>query len=199
MKTGLAIFAFLLALACDGSDPSVDSSPDYSQQVPITRGYEQEDETSPLTAHLNQDPQRQAEVAVRYITIGMMMFKMHTGRLPTEEEGVRAMYEEPEEFKGTNIWQGEYNHPQVVEEDPWGNAYHYHIDDSLEFGFEVWSYGPDGVESDDDILASEVAKIPNLAKMPMANSFKAYEEQSSKAIPEPVPGDLNKPEPENSE
>lgn len=77
----------------------------------------------------------------------LMSFRVNVGRYPTTEEGLQALVSAPEDVEN---WQGPYINQ--VPRDPWGNVYQYrspgeHNPES----YDVWSFGPDGRESDDDI------------------------------------------------
>lgn len=164
-----------------------------------SRGREHSGEDVDRSIKLPDDPNERAIIGVRYIAFGMLLFKSHLGRLPTEEEGIKAMYEEPETIQGQQLWRGPYNDASIVEVDPWGNPYQYRIDSSFGLGFEVWSTGPDGLKSDDDITASEHAGLPSSlgqgqplfrASAGAEDDHQHYHEPQH---PVPVPGDANVP------
>jgi len=144
---------------------------------------------------LPEDPQARAVIGVRYIAFGMLLFKSHVGRLPTEEEGISAMYEEPEAIKGQQLWRGPYNDAEIVKLDPWGHDYQYRVDPELGLGYEVWSLGADGVKSDDDIIASRDAGLPGFLGQgyPMQVEEDHVHAPRAPENPVPVPGDANLP------
>ena len=81
-------------------------------------------------------------------SVELHMFKMDTGRYPTTHEGLNALVENI----GNEIenWNGPYI--DYVIPDDWGRPFLYqcpglHNKDS----YDIWSLGPDGIESDDDI------------------------------------------------
>lgn len=74
-------------------------------------------------------------------------YKKDTDAYPGNLTGLKALVVEPDDVSG---WDGPYI-PEIPI-DPWGNAYQYrspgiHNPDS----YDLWSLGPDGVPSDDDI------------------------------------------------
>ncbi len=80
----------------------------------------------------------------------LMAYRMNVGAYPTTEEGLQALIEAPESAKGT--WAGPYLKLKEIPKDPWGNPYRYECPGKHNAdGYDVWSLGPDRVESDDDI------------------------------------------------
>jgi general secretion pathway protein G len=78
----------------------------------------------------------------------LVAYRVNIGRYPTTEEGLAALVKQPSE-EATN-WRGPYI--KKLNPDPWGNAYQYKCPPEKNAdGYDLWSYGPDGVESDDDI------------------------------------------------
>ncbi|NDV63396.1 hypothetical protein G0Q06_13100 [Puniceicoccales bacterium CK1056] len=79
----------------------------------------------------------------------LLEFKIDVGRYPSQMEGIGILVNRPDSETHIN-WKG----PYVIEIplDPWGNRYQYvspgiHNPNS----YDLWSLGPDGVPSDDDI------------------------------------------------
>ncbi|MBO6101733.1 MAG: type II secretion system major pseudopilin GspG [Opitutales bacterium] len=78
----------------------------------------------------------------------LMAYKLAVGHYPSTEEGLAALIKAPEGSEEN--WKGPYI--KEIPLDPWKKPYQYafpgtHNADS----FDVWSLGPDGVQSDDDI------------------------------------------------
>ncbi len=78
----------------------------------------------------------------------LMAYKLAIGRYPSTEEGLQALIKAPESVAAN--WKGPYI--KEIPLDPWNNPYQYcfpgvHNKDS----YDIWSFGPDGVASDDDI------------------------------------------------
>ena len=83
--------------------------------------------------------------------VGLTPYKLDVGNYPTTEEGLEALVKAPADKKAR--WNGPYL--EEVPLDPWQNAYQYRFPGSKNIngarGYDVWSLGPDGVESADDI------------------------------------------------
>lgn len=78
----------------------------------------------------------------------LMNFRIHMGRYPTTEEGLQALLTRPSE-EAVN-WQGPYI--RRLPNDPWGNPYQYRFPGERNPDrFDLWSWGPDGTDSDSNI------------------------------------------------
>lgn len=79
----------------------------------------------------------------------LMSYRMHMGGYPTTEQGLAALYNAPTGERASR-WKGPYI--EKLPEDPWGNAYQYRFPGQKNpQGYDVWSLGPDGQQSADDI------------------------------------------------
>jgi len=79
----------------------------------------------------------------------LLSYRTTVGRYPTTEQGLKALVSPPAGVGSS--WKGPY-----VEEDdfidPWKNEYQYRYPGVKNKGsYDIWSFGPDGVESADDI------------------------------------------------
>jgi general secretion pathway protein G len=72
------------------------------------------------------------------------MFKLDTGRFPTEEEGLKALVEKPSDVMSYS--DGGYLKTKQVPKDAWGHEFVYHLNPESGQPFEVMSYGSDGQE-----------------------------------------------------
>ena len=70
-------------------------------------------------------------------------FYIDTGRYPTEEEGLEALWTRPE--NAPVGWAGPYLLRRVPL-DPWGNPYVYRVPGRFGFPYEIISFGADGRE-----------------------------------------------------
>ena len=78
----------------------------------------------------------------------VLMFKLDTGRYPTEEEGLTALIEEPTDVEG---WQsGGYLESTELPTDPWGREFIFQLDPESGKAFVIISYGADGEEEGED-------------------------------------------------
>ncbi len=78
-------------------------------------------------------------------------FRRDVGRFPTTEEGLLVLLYPPK--AAAQLWRGPYLEGGDVPADPWGHKYLYRFPAMHEGPdeYDVWSLGPDGVPSDDDI------------------------------------------------
>lgn len=83
--------------------------------------------------------------------IGLTPYKLDVGNFPTTEEGLQALVKAPAGKESR--WKGPY--VEEVPLDPWKQPYQYRYPGSKNIngarGYDVWSLGPDGIESADDI------------------------------------------------
>lgn len=94
----------------------------------------------------------QEEVARVFVTDTMvtplMSYRLNVGRYPTTEEGLQALLRRPSEDVAN--WQGPY--VKSLPKDPWGQDYQYRFPgEKNPDGYDIWSFGPDGVDSDRNI------------------------------------------------
>ena len=76
------------------------------------------------------------------------VFKNDFARFPTTAEGLTALLHCPPGLEGR--WQGPYLNELPL--DPWGHPYRCRSPATKSTkGYDLWSFGPDGVASDDDI------------------------------------------------
>ncbi len=70
------------------------------------------------------------------------VYRLETGDYPSNEEGLKALVENPGDKPG---WNGPYLKKKVVPVDPWGREYHYQMPG--EHGdFDLYSLGKDNAE-----------------------------------------------------
>jgi general secretion pathway protein G len=88
-----------------------------------------------------------ASTDIANLEVALDAFEVDTGRYPTTTEGLRALVEEPSNLRN---WKGPYI-KKGVPNDPWGNPYVYtQPGRHNKYGFDLYSYGPDGREGGDD-------------------------------------------------
>ena len=71
-------------------------------------------------------------------------FRMDTGRLPTEEEGLMALIEQPSDV--VRYEQGGYLETTEIPKDGWGNEFIYELSPETGKSFVIKSLGADGKE-----------------------------------------------------
>ena len=80
----------------------------------------------------------------------LMSYRMDMGSYPTTEEGLMALIKAPE--GAGSEWRGPYIKLKEIPKDPWKKDYQYRCPGVRNpKGYDIWSFGPDGKESDDDI------------------------------------------------
>ena len=85
--------------------------------------------------------------------IALDLFEQDTGRYPRDDEGLRALVENPQ----ITNWRGPYLKSASVPPDPWGNEYKYSYPSELtssEFMYDIISSGSDGVLSNNDDITN---------------------------------------------
>ena len=84
------------------------------------------------------------------IGLSLRLYEVDNGRYPSTAQGVHALIEKPSAPPVPNNWKGAYLEEEP--KDPWGNVYQYAFPGKHPpKDYDLSSYGPDGVESDDDI------------------------------------------------
>lgn len=80
----------------------------------------------------------------------LQAYKIHMGSYPNTAQGLRALLTAPENSSGR--WGGPYIKGKTVPLDPWKREYQYRYPGSKNSdSYDLFSFGPDGVESEDDI------------------------------------------------
>lgn len=102
-----------------------------------------------LFSRLDDAKARTARVQIASIKAGLDLFRLDVGRLPTAEEGLSVLVVAPADAEN---WLGPYLSRDGLPLDPWGNSYAYAVSDNGE-GFEVFSFGADGLEGGEGIAA----------------------------------------------
>jgi general secretion pathway protein G len=90
-----------------------------------------------------------AEAQLQHIQTQLQTYETFNLRLPTTAQGLKALVEKPSTQPVPKRWK------QLLTElkpDPWGNPYQYRNPGTRnKDGYDLFSFGPDGVESGDDI------------------------------------------------
>lgn len=83
----------------------------------------------------------------------LVPYRIDIGNFPSSEEGLSALVKAPAGKEAK--WKGPYLETTEIPLDPWNQPYKYRFPGSKNVngarGYDVWSLGPDGVESADDI------------------------------------------------
>ena len=86
------------------------------------------------------------------LSTALDLYHMDSSQYPTTEQGLSALLTAPTASPVPAQWNGPYLKKKKIPKDPWGHDYVYvspgtHNPDS----YDLSSWGPDGVESSDDI------------------------------------------------
>jgi general secretion pathway protein G len=82
-----------------------------------------------------------ANVQIESIASGLDLFLLDVGRYPTDQEGLRALVEQPGNL---TRWNGPYLSRPSILTDPWGQAYVYHVPGRNHTAYDLYTRGPDG-------------------------------------------------------
>ena len=85
---------------------------------------------------------------IKAITMQLSVYESQNYRMPTTEQGLKALVFKPTTEPRPSRWRQLFEQIPV---DPWGNEYVYRNPGKGGRKFDVYSLGPDGKESDDDI------------------------------------------------
>lgn len=98
----------------------------------------------------------QAKVAVARtdisanIATALDLYELDNGRYPTTEQGLAALSTKPGDLSEGSNWNGPYIKKES--QDPWNKEYQYKYPATHEGqDYDLYSLGPDGIESEDDI------------------------------------------------
>ncbi len=91
-----------------------------------------------------------ADMFVRHgVKANLTQYRMDMGSYPSTADGLAVLLEAPAGEKARR-WKGPY--ADELPDDPWGNPYQYAYPGTRnKTGYDLWSLGPDGIPSDDDI------------------------------------------------
>ncbi|MEW6407067.1 MAG: type II secretion system major pseudopilin GspG [Patescibacteria group bacterium] len=81
------------------------------------------------------------------ISTSLDLFEMDNGRYPISSEGLDALSSNPKSSDLVN-WSGPYLKRRPI--DPWGRQYKYLSPGSHNQDYDLFSFGPDGVEDNED-------------------------------------------------
>ena len=89
--------------------------------------------------------QQIARIQIKDLEGALQMFSFDVGRLPTTSEGLDGLVRNPGNLEA---WRGPYLTKPEVPKDPWGKPYVYRSP-GQHGDYDLFSYGPDGVEGGD--------------------------------------------------
>lgn len=84
------------------------------------------------------------------LSLALKLYEVDNGRYPGTEQGLKALMEQPTAPPVPKNWKGPYIEQEPL--DPWKRPYGYRYPGSHPpRDYDLYSYGPDGVASADDI------------------------------------------------
>jgi len=87
------------------------------------------------------------------LSTALDMYELDNGRYPTTGQGLKALLQEPGTSPVPHDWSGPYLKKKRIPKDPWKREYVYVAPGVHNTGeFDLYSLGPDGIESEDDIV-----------------------------------------------
>jgi general secretion pathway protein G len=104
-----------------------------------------------LFAKLGKGKQSATKAQIELLGQGLDHFRLDTGRLPTTQEGLKALVVNP----GDEKWDGPYLKKELPN-DPWDKPYNYQTP-GAHGDYDLFSYGKDGLpggEGEDQDIAS---------------------------------------------
>jgi general secretion pathway protein G len=84
-----------------------------------------------------------AKQDIRAFEAALGLYRMDNFRLPTNDQGLKALVEKPSDAK--NFRAGGYLGGNL-KKDPWGNDYRYAVPSSHGLQYDIFTYGADGQE-----------------------------------------------------
>ncbi len=81
------------------------------------------------------------------------LYELDNGFYPTGEQGLRALVEAPTTSPVPSRWKGPYV-KKTEFKDPWGNPYQYRAPGTFNKDYDLFSYGPNGVEGGNDDIGN---------------------------------------------
>lgn len=100
-----------------------------------------------FAGRVDQAKKDKALLQVNEMSKALELYRLDNGFYPTTDQGLKALTEKPDSDPIPKKWK---RYMDSVPTDPWENEYQY-IQPGVHKDFDLFSYGPDGIESDDDI------------------------------------------------
>lgn len=92
---------------------------------------------------------------IRNYATALDLYELDSGFYPSTEQGLQALISKPGSQPTPASWKGPYLNPAVVRKDPWDHDYVYkYPGERNAHGFDLYSFGPNGVEGGDDDIGN---------------------------------------------
>lgn len=102
-----------------------------------------------LVGNIDIAKEQRVESDISAIAIQLRTYEMQNLRKPTTEQGLKALVQQPAIDPKPRKWRQLL---EAVPLDPWGQEYRYQNPGKFKKdGYDLYSLGPDGVESEDDL------------------------------------------------
>ncbi|HTY60727.1 MAG TPA: type II secretion system major pseudopilin GspG [Acidobacteriota bacterium] len=89
-------------------------------------------------------------VQIAEIEQALEKFAFDTGRFPNTDEGLDALLRNPGNF---DSWEGPYL-KKAPPNDPWGKPYAYRCPSTHGLDYDLYSFGPDGIDGNEDDIGN---------------------------------------------
>lgn len=97
----------------------------------------------------------QTKLYIRTLVNAVELYELHIGRPPTTEQGLDALLNPPADLANPSKWGGPYLKDNAKTLDPWDSPYQYVSPGTkTRDGFDIWSFGPDGIDGTDDDIGN---------------------------------------------
>ncbi|MFP4662094.1 MAG: type II secretion system major pseudopilin GspG [Halanaerobiales bacterium] len=104
-----------------------------------------------LFSRISQSNQTAAGNQIDVFKVALNNYRLDNGRYPTNQQGLKALIEEPTTPPLPGDWNGPYLEKKEIPLDPWGNEYQYRIPGRHNtHKYDLWSNGKDGIEGGSD-------------------------------------------------
>jgi general secretion pathway protein G len=103
-----------------------------------------------ITSHLKESKKVIAKEQITELDGALQLFALDLGRFPTTSEGLQALLTNP---GGLESWKGPYLKKELPL-DPWGKPYVYRCPATRGIEFDLFSYGPQGIEGQGDEIGN---------------------------------------------
>lgn len=80
----------------------------------------------------------------------LKLYELDNGTFPTTQQGLQALISAPSRAPVPRNWNGPYVEGGSLS-DPWGNDYRYRYPPERGVDYDLYSYGPSGVDDDENI------------------------------------------------
>jgi len=107
-----------------------------------------------VLGRLNVANKRAAYTYIKSLETATKGYELDMGRPPTTEQGLAALITVPGDVHNPGSWAGPYIESTASSQDPWRNDYQYMSPGRDGRSFDIWSFGPDGVDGTDDDIGS---------------------------------------------